>query len=496
MDERYRKARFLVAGLKAKHWESIRRDPNLVAAAFGKRIVNGKPTDDPALVFYVMKKVPSRFLPSSRLLPRKMYVGGDCVEVDVVETGPMYPHSFTARERPAPSGISIGPPQIGTTIAAGTLGCLVTDLSDKSLCILSNNHVLANENAASIGDPIVQPGSFDGGADPADEIAKLKRFVTINATGNTVDCAIAQVNKSDAALVIDQMKNNLMPTPNPNHPAIGLLFAGSCNRTLMNPISNVLSSLNIQFTAGAGSNIAADIGMNVEKVGRTTEYTTSTVTEIDVSVSINYNFGPASFDHQVATASMDMAGDSGSIVCAGGVGGSVDNCGCGTTSAITNALGEDVSAEQMMAQEVRDKFVRQTKIGRYALELFTLNEDRFLDRFRDTPIKDQDRDFARKMFHKYIGDARQAFIEGDRGDRTLTEQHFHDAHTSLRHAQKYMTPDEVEASEQLLRLAEERGKGKNAREVLAMLNDDKLLEQIQKVASTVKSVRKPGDPCN
>ena len=59
-----------------------------------------------------------------------------------------------------------------------------------------------------------------------------------------------------------------------------------------------------------------------ERVGRTTEYTTSTVTEIDVSVSINYNFGPASFDHQVATASMDMAGDSGFIVCAGGVGGS------------------------------------------------------------------------------------------------------------------------------------------------------------------------------
>ena len=31
-----------------------------------------------------------------------------------------------------------------------------------------------------------------------------QRFVMINATGNTVDCAIAQVNKSDAALVIDQ----------------------------------------------------------------------------------------------------------------------------------------------------------------------------------------------------------------------------------------------------------------------------------------------------
>jgi hypothetical protein len=149
--------------------------------------------------------------------------------------------------------------------------------------------------------------------DPADEIAKLKRFITINASGNTVDCAIAQVNRADAPLVVDQMKNNLMPTPNPNHQAVGLLFAGGCNRTLMNPIGNALSALNIQFTAGAGSNTAGDIGMNVEKVGRTSEYTTSTITEIDVSVTIQYNFGPASFDHQIATSWLSDAGDSGSI---------------------------------------------------------------------------------------------------------------------------------------------------------------------------------------
>ena len=114
----------------------------------------------------------------------------------------------------------------------------------------------------------------------------------------------------------------------------------------------------------------------------------------------------------------------------------VDNCGCGTTSAITNALGEDVSAEQMMAQEVRDKFVRQTKIGRYALELFTLNEGPFCPGLApDTPIN-QDRDFAPRSSTSISAMRGEAFIEGDRGDRTLTRQHFHDAHTSLRHARK------------------------------------------------------------
>ena len=111
--------------------------------------------------------------------------------------------------------------------------------------------MLANENLGVAGDPILQPGSIDGGTDPADLVAKLKRFQIINASGNTVDCAIAQVVPSDIPLVVDQMKNNLMQTPNPKQPAVGLLFAGGCNRTFMNPISNVLSALNIQFLASA-----------------------------------------------------------------------------------------------------------------------------------------------------------------------------------------------------------------------------------------------------
>ena len=489
MDERDPKARHLVANLKARYWPVLNRDVNLVAAGYGRRTAQGQRTDHPALVFYVMKKVPTRFLPTSRLLPRRMYIGGDCVEVDVVETGPLFAHAFTARERPAPSGISIGPPVIGGTISAGTLGCLVTDLTDQSQCILSNNHVMANENAAKIGDPILQPGSFDGGTDPADRVATLKRFVVLNPSGNVVDCAIAQVTAGQP-LVIDQMKNDLMPTPGPKHPAVGLLFAGGCNRMLMNPIANVLSALNIQFLAGAGSTVAAEVGMAVEKVGRTTEYTTSNITEIDLTVSVNYDtLGSVSLDHQLATMWMDDAGDSGSIVCQGGAGSATDNCGCGTTSAGSTALGVDLKPDAAMATEVRDKFLRHTKIGRYAIDLFTLNEERFLERFRRTNIKEADRELAREMYHKYIAEARHAFVEGENSERTVTEQQIHDARTALKHAQKYMFKDEVEASDQLFRLAEEHGKGKNARQILALLNDEKLLRQIQEIAGKVKSVR-------
>ena len=64
--------------------------------------------------------------------------------------------------RPLRIGASIG----HFKITAGTLGGFVRSRDDSTMLILSNNHVLANENKAKKGDAIIQPGPFDGGQDP------------------------------------------------------------------------------------------------------------------------------------------------------------------------------------------------------------------------------------------------------------------------------------------------------------------------------------------
>jgi len=57
---------------------------------------------------------------------------------------------------------------------------------------LSNNHVLANENRGAEGDPILQPGRFDGGKTDRDVIGRLDTYVTLDPEGvNLVDSAIA-----------------------------------------------------------------------------------------------------------------------------------------------------------------------------------------------------------------------------------------------------------------------------------------------------------------
>jgi hypothetical protein len=484
--EPFPKERALATAVKARHMSAFLDDQNIVGAAFGRRTAHDELTEEPAVVVYVVKKVAPDILPPSHRLPRRVFMGTDSLEVDVVETGPIYALSFTGRERPATAGISVG----HTAISAGTLGCVVTDNTDGSTCILSNNHVLADSNAANMGDPIVQPGAYDGGMAPADTLATLKRFQTVMPTGNTVDCAIAQVTEAGGG-VVDRVHNGLMDPPRPSHPAVGLLFAGGCNRTFINPIEDVLAGLNVSLPGGPGSTVAATVGMNVEKVGRTTEYTTSTVREVDATVTVDgYKFGSAGFDGQITTAWLSAGGDSGSVVCRGGEGGNLDRCDdCISVSAAEDILGFELKREGMEAKLVRDNFLKHTLVGRYLIEVFYLNEVRMRDRVGEMGIGEEDREHLRQLFSAHAPELRRAFLDQDDSVR-LTAEHLAEARSSLARAEKFMRPDEKKAAHEALDLAQ-RAQGMNARTALTFLNSRDILRTVRRLAEEVEFLNTP-----
>ena len=186
----------------------------------------------------------------------------------------------TARfPRPVPIGVSTGHPDI----TAGTIGCRVTDGS--KVYALSNNHVYANEGDASIGDSALQPGPYDGGQDPGDAIGTLYDFEPIFFDGrdNTIDAAIAISSESDLGC---------------STPVDGYVIPGS-------------------------DPVAASIGLDVQKYGRTTGLTQGEVSEIGVTVDVCYQTkGPflcvksAKFVDQIAITPGAFAagGDSGSLI--------------------------------------------------------------------------------------------------------------------------------------------------------------------------------------
>src|SRR5712664_2916098 len=95
-----------------------------------------------------------------------------------------------ARTRPAHPGCSIGFRIPGDQfVMAGTFGAVVRTSSQ--VYILSNNHVLADENRQPIHSPIFQPGLLDNGVIGTDQIAELSRFRKLWANKyNQIDAAL------------------------------------------------------------------------------------------------------------------------------------------------------------------------------------------------------------------------------------------------------------------------------------------------------------------
>ncbi|HLV89429.1 MAG TPA: hypothetical protein VKV39_20770 [Candidatus Sulfotelmatobacter sp.] len=178
------------------------------------------------------------------------------------------------------------PVRIGCSVAhfkvtAGSVGGFAQS-SAQAPMVLSNNHVLANENDAAAGDAILQPGPFDGGQNPGDRIGTLTQFVPLNFTAvNTVDCAVATL---DGGIAFD-----------------------SKNLDLLGQLSGVRTS-------------SVDVGDVVAKIGRTTGVTHGTVTAIELdNVTVGYDNGNATFNGQIeieGTGSQPFSrgGDSGSLI--------------------------------------------------------------------------------------------------------------------------------------------------------------------------------------
>lgn len=205
-------------------------------------------------------------------------------EVDIRYIGVVSPQQANEpvwnqqRVRPLQMGTSIG----HYKVTSGTLGAFVRERQGGALCILSNNHVLANTNRGTTGDAILQQGLMDGGVQPGDEVGKLGNFIRLSPRGtNLLDCAIASVNGG-----IDTDLTTLQ--------SVG-----------------TLSGLGDEFL---------DHGTPVQKIGRTTGHTLGSITAFELdNVVVTYRIGNLSFDDQVeiegsGTLAFSDGGDSGALI--------------------------------------------------------------------------------------------------------------------------------------------------------------------------------------
>jgi len=162
---------------------------------------------------------------------------------------------------------------------SGTLGSLVKNSSGTQY-ILSNNHVLGLAGSATVGDDISQPGLIDNNCAIATVVAD---FTVAPALTSNVDCAIAQLRPG--------------------------LMDGTGFIEDIGTISSVVKT--------------PSVGLSVAKSGRTSGFTTGSISSTSTTVSVRYptscgsNNGPVrTFTNQVVinSTTFSAGGDSGSLI--------------------------------------------------------------------------------------------------------------------------------------------------------------------------------------
>ena len=221
---------------------------NLVGVGIGEKVTAGGRTGVLCVKVLVARKFPKGRIERSDRIPA--FVDG--VPTDVEAVG--YPRKFVLenqeRHRPVLGGVSGSPSFEDAGVRyAGTLGVVLTAPDTGATArgarkrqvrapepggpaarfVLSNNHVLADENRLAGGAAIVQPATLDGGT-KSDRVGTLADFVPIKFDNarNWMDAAVA---KFDPAVSVSDTILGIGPLAGAGDPSLNLLVRKSGRTT-------------------------------------------------------------------------------------------------------------------------------------------------------------------------------------------------------------------------------------------------------------------------
>lgn len=282
---------------------------NVVGIGRGNKWVRGENTGKPATVVLVRKKYPKDDLRRAAVLPRQ--IGGRLT--DVIEVGDirLLGAGRTEGVRPAQPGVSIGHYQV----SAGTFGAVVKDRVTGEKLILSNNHVLANltdgsDERAKVGDPVLQPGVYDGGDSKASVIGHLARYIPLYRESVIPKCQIANL----FAAIINKAIKMFQP-----HYRVSVMRdsekVNMVDCAVATPISPEAITGEIMEIGTLAGIKESQVGLAVKKSGRSSGLTYSIILAVGVTLRVGVSPGVYGvFGDQVLAAPMSMPGDSGSLV--------------------------------------------------------------------------------------------------------------------------------------------------------------------------------------
>lgn len=455
-------------------WARHGKEPNFTGCGIGYRRRGGTVTDEPVVIAMVVDKLPAGALSSRRLIPATVTVDGTDYGVDVVEAGPVYASgstnsastasprdvewgpSITQPFRPMEQGCSIsnsdiqafsnpsGPLQ--SPVPAGTLSCFVEDPNGQIYAVTAG-HILAggwNNNwnttwGNGAGGGLVKPGTDTGNiVQPAmtDQngtgttynapVATASYIMPLDTTPgsliNTVDCGTALLK--DPANWSTNIAQGMMPPISATHPAVGMCVAsdgeGNSFLTRMDATMQAIQMPFVGASAETDWTTAPVVGTNIEKVGRTSAYTSSTVDATDAILTVNYIDPitnakiPVTLSGLIWSQYLSLGGDSGAVACVGGDGHTYalpPNALCGLMTSVQSyyALPNN-PADNNLTNKFQAKVLTQTMTGNLLIGLVYLNQQTIIDRLNADTGTNYNQATAQALFQQLYATYRPVLI--------------------------------------------------------------------------------------
>lgn len=280
---------------------------NVIGVGVGMKQVGLDRTQQLSVIVFVEKKVARENLSRDQIIPARI----DGVVTDVVEIGRVrLLDGRTGKARPARPGMSIG----HYKITAGTFGAVVRDVKSGELLMLSNNHILANatdgkDRRAAPGDPVYQPGPYDGGAE-GDKIAELLRFWPLIRAEKQADCPVAAGAAWVGSKLVHLVKSDYDLRFVKRNRESNIIDAA-----LARPVSADAVSFDIMELGRPKGTATAGVNDRVVKSGRSSGKTGGSVTAVSVTLQVDLNNNEVGvFSDQAVSDMVSKGGDSGSLV--------------------------------------------------------------------------------------------------------------------------------------------------------------------------------------
>jgi len=282
--------------VESKHY------PNVEGVFKGYKVKDGKRTKTLAVLVCVSKKLSESQLHPQDIVPKVVNVSGRSVKTDIIQTGKFKALTLIDFDGPVKSGYSCGHPKV----TAGSVGPFANRNGKR--CLVTNAHVGANTNKGKIGDPLYYPGPYDGGK-PENTISHLVATIPIEMMASNCPIAKAVVSMFNSFAKLLKRRSRLLP---PIRQIVNQVDC--CAHELMPEIE--IDEV-IPYIGKPTGIMEAELGMKLQALGRTTEYTQGEVIGTEGDVQVAYEEGIAMYEDQILSDIRTEGGDSGSVVLCG-----------------------------------------------------------------------------------------------------------------------------------------------------------------------------------